>query len=130
MGWIARYHAMANRSAYMHGVPRLLILRLLESGEMYGYELAQKLRAATGGAIALGEGVVYPTLHELESSGLLRSRTTKANGRPRVYYRLTARGKRALQHDAQGWWTTARAVAGVADWGRAWRFTGIASNDL
>jgi PadR family transcriptional regulator PadR len=98
---------------YLHGVPRLLILKLLDGQEMYGYELGRALRASTGDVIALGEGVIYPLLHELEHDGLLRSRRAKSNGRPRVYYRATAKGRRHLKRDSDLWWGVAQAVAGV-----------------
>ena len=55
--------------AFMSGVPEILILRLLADREMYGYELVQAIEVATGQAIKLGEGVVYPVLHALEESG-------------------------------------------------------------
>ena len=51
---------------FMNGVPELLILRLLQQEEMYGYEIVQAIRRRTGAVIAVGEGVVYPVLHALE----------------------------------------------------------------
>src|ERR1019366_2773978 len=53
---------------FMNGVPELLILRLLQQEEMYGYEIVQAIRRRTGAVIAVGEGVVYPVLHALEKS--------------------------------------------------------------
>jgi PadR family transcriptional regulator len=77
---------------FMNGVPELLILRLLESREMYGYELVQAIRAKTSDEISLGEGVVYPVLHALEREHALKSRRKEVNGRTRVYYAVTAKG--------------------------------------
>src|SRR5437660_845719 len=51
---------------FMNGVPELLILRLLQQEEMYGYEIVQAIRSRTDAVIAVGEGVVYPVLHGLE----------------------------------------------------------------
>ncbi len=109
----------ARKLRYLHGVPKLLILKLLDGQEMYGYELGRALRTSTGDVIALGEGVIYPLLHELEHDGLLRSRRSKSNGRPRVYYRVTAKGRRHLERDADLWWGVARAVATVLGGGGA-----------
>ena len=81
---------------FMTGVPELLILRLLADREMYGYELVQAIEVATGEAIKLGEGVVYPILHALEEQGCLASRRKPVNGRTRVYYAATAAGKKRL----------------------------------
>ena len=81
---------------FMTGVPELLLLRLLDQNEMYGYELVRSIRSATGEAISLGEGVIYPVLHGLERSGSLKSRRKAVGGRTRVYYSLTAKGRQRL----------------------------------
>ena len=81
---------------FMSGVPELLVLRLLTQKEMYGYELVQAIQQVTGGSIAVGEGVVYPLLHSLERSGILKSRRLQVNGRTRVYYQARDKGKKRL----------------------------------
>jgi PadR family transcriptional regulator PadR len=88
---------------FMNGVPELLILRLLESREMYGYELVQAIRAKTNDAITLGEGVVYPALHALEREGALKSRRKLVNGRTRVYYAVSPKGKKRLAGLVRQW---------------------------
>ena len=82
---------------FMSGVPELLLLRLLGQQEMYGYELVRAIRSVTDDAITLGEGVVYPALHGLEKSGALKARRKSVDGRTRVYYSLTAKGRKRLQ---------------------------------
>ena len=89
--------------AFMSGVPELLVLRLLSSSEMYGYELVRRIRQSTHESISLAEGVVYPSLHSLESKGMLRSREINSYGRPRVYYKTTAKGKKRLQELMNEW---------------------------
>ncbi len=101
---------MTNPS-FMNGVPELLILRALESGEMYGYELVQAIRARTNQAISLGEGVVYPALHALEPEGMLKSRRTLVNGRTRVYYALTRKGEKHLAGLVRHWQHITDAVS-------------------
>jgi len=51
---------------FMNGVPELLILRLLNEKEMYGYELVQAIRERTDAVVAVGEGVVYPVLQDCQ----------------------------------------------------------------
>jgi PadR family transcriptional regulator PadR len=87
----------------MAGIPEFLVLRLLADREMYGYEIARAIKIATQEALSLGEGVLYPALHALEARGLLRSRSVKADGRARVYYRLTARGRTRLAGLTRDW---------------------------
>lgn len=77
----------------MTGVPELLLLKLLDGNEMYGYELVRAIRASTGEAITIGEGVIYPVLHGLEKNGALKSRRRAVGGRTRVYYSLTRKGR-------------------------------------
>lgn len=88
---------------FMSGVPELLLLRLLEQREMYGYELVKAIKLVTGDAISLGEGVIYPVLHSLERAGALRARRKKVDGRTRVYYSLNAKGKKRLDRLQNEW---------------------------
>jgi PadR family transcriptional regulator PadR len=97
---------------FMSGVPELLLLRLLDQSEMYGYELVRSIRSATGEAISLGEGVIYPVLHALERNGALRSRRKAVGGRTRVYYSLTAKGRKRLNKLREDWH---RIQGGVAN---------------
>ena len=88
---------------FMSGVPELLLLRLLDQQEMYGYELVRSIRRATDEAISLGEGVIYPVLHGLERNGSLKSKRKAVGGRTRVYYSLTAKGRRRLSKLQDDW---------------------------
>jgi PadR family transcriptional regulator PadR len=64
--------ARATNPDFMNGVPELLILKLLEEGEMYGYEIVEAIRSRSDRVIGFGEGVVYPVLHGLERDGVPR----------------------------------------------------------
>ena len=96
---------------FMSGVPELLLLRLLDQSEMYGYQLVRSIKSATGDAISLGEGVIYPVLHSLERNGALKSRRKAVGGRTRVYYSLTAKGRKRLDKLRGDW---RRIQGGVA----------------
>ncbi len=88
---------------FMSGVPELLLLRLLDQREMYGYELVKAIRRVTEEAISLGEGVIYPVLHSLEKRSFLQARRKKVDGRTRVYYSLNAEGRRHLRRLQEDW---------------------------
>ena len=96
---------------FMSGVPELLLLRLLAQREMYGYQLVKSIRVVTGEAISLGEGVIYPVLHGLERNGALKAKRKTVDGRTRVYYSLTAKGRSRLEK-LQGEWQ--RVQSGIA----------------
>ncbi len=87
----------------MSGVPELLVLRLLSQREMYGYELVRAIRLTSQETIVLAEGVVYPVLHALEQQGALRSKERISNGRTRIYYKVTAKGRRRLATLSEEW---------------------------
>jgi PadR family transcriptional regulator PadR len=90
-------------SNFMTGVPELVIMRLLQHQEMYGYEIVAAIRAKSGNVVNLAEGVVYPVLHRLERERALKSRSKTVNGRSRIYYTLTAKGARRLNDLAMSW---------------------------
>lgn len=96
---------------FMSGVSELLVLRLLARREMYGYELVKSVRGAAGEALALGEGIVYPALYVLEQKGALKATRKLVNGRSRIYYAVTAKGRRRLEHLTQEW---ARVSGGIS----------------
>jgi len=100
---------------FMSGVPELLLLRLLEQREMYGYELVKAIKLATGEAISLGEGVIYPVLHSLERGGALRARRKKVDGRTRVYYSLNTKGRKRLDRLQNEWQRIQSGISAVLE---------------
>lgn len=103
---------------FMNGVPELLVLRLLQQKEMYGYEIVHAIRSRTGAVIAVGEGVVYPVLHGLERDGALKSRRKTVNGRGRIYYSVTPTGSRRLAEMSKSWNNLASAIQNTLTGGR------------
>jgi len=94
----------------MRGAGPVAVLKLLESREMYGYELIEALSKRTDGLLEMGHSTLYPLLYNLEAKGLIKGvwkSGGSGNGRDRKYYRLTAKGTKRLAHDAEQW----RAVA-------------------
>ena len=67
------------KSWLWRGVPELLVLRLLQDQEMYGYEIVQAIAGATQDIVTPGEGVISPLLHALEkANGDLRAQPRPA----------------------------------------------------
>ena len=101
----------------MRGAGPTAVLRLLEPGERYGYELVTLLEQRTAGVLAMGQSTLYPLLYNLEAKGLVSARVdaTSESGRPRKYYRLTDKGKRQLAKDREQWQalTTAMSSLGI-----------------
>jgi DNA-binding PadR family transcriptional regulator len=81
----------------LKGTLQTIILRLLEEkGRMYGYEITQHVRSLSDGKLILTEGALYPTLHKLESQGLVRTKKEFLGKRARKYYSLTPAGNKAV----------------------------------
>ena len=88
----------------MRGAGPTAVLQLLSTGEFYGYELVEALERQSEGVLAIGQSTLYPLLYNLEAKKLVTSRQADGpNGRPRRYYRLTAKGKKKLKSDKQQW---------------------------
>ncbi|MEL6649252.1 MAG: PadR family transcriptional regulator [Bacteroidota bacterium] len=78
----------------LKGTLKPIILRLLEeNGRMYGYEIAQKVKALSGEKILIKEGSLYPSLHSLLQDGLLESESVQIGRRTRKYYSLSKAGQ-------------------------------------
>jgi PadR family transcriptional regulator PadR len=92
------------RGQLLKGTTPLLVLRVLSDGELYGYEIAQRVRERSGGAFAPSEGSLYPALHNLEAAGALVATWRKSDRGPRRrYYRLTEVGKGMLAEHESAW---------------------------
>ena len=99
----------------LKGTTALLVLAILEDGELYGYEIAQRLRARSDGAFTPSEGSLYPTLHRLELDGALTATWREGEKGPRRrYYALTKKGAGLLATQRAEWGAFVRTVGGIA----------------
>jgi PadR family transcriptional regulator PadR len=88
------YLDMAIGNDLFKGTIQTIILNLLEeNGRMYGYEITQKVKNITDGALLLKEGALYPALHKLEAEGFLETTVEVVDNRVRKYYVLSKNGK-------------------------------------
>jgi PadR family transcriptional regulator PadR len=103
---------MAHDTQLLKGTVKLLALRLLELGPMYGYQMLQHLQERSEGYFEVGEGALYPLLHELEEAGFLKAEWRVVEDRPqrRRYYHLTAKGRRELARRRGEWRDFAKAM--------------------
>lgn len=85
---------MANRNLFR---VEMLILKVLEKEDCYGYQLTQTIKEKTGGKINLKEGTLYPILYRLLDQGFITDYKELVGRRQtRVYYHLEPRGKEHL----------------------------------
>lgn len=91
-------------SQLLKGTTPLLVLSVIGDGELYGYEISQRVREQSGGAFAPSEGSLYPALHRLEADGALAATWRDSDRGPRRrYYRLTDRGRGLLAESRAQW---------------------------
>lgn len=86
------------QSGFRGGVMSLVILGLLKSEDMYGYQLVQETEKKSGGRIVTQEGSLYPVLYKLVDQGLISDRRVQVGKRmTRVYYHLEPAGEERLK---------------------------------
>jgi PadR family transcriptional regulator PadR len=100
------------------GSAELLILSLLEDRPRHGYDIGQLIELRSRGVLRFNVASLYPLLYRLQGRGWIRGRwVEKAGQRRRRYYRITARGRKVLAAQRDGWQEFVSAIN---------RITGIA----
>jgi transcriptional regulator len=84
------------------GTLDLLILRILQSGSMHGYGIAQYLRTRSDEVLQVGESSLYPALQRLLLNGWVKAEWgASENNRRARFYTLTAAGRKRLSHERE-----------------------------
>lgn len=96
---------------FQRGAVRLHILHHAAGQEIHGAWMTEEL---AGHGYKISPGTMYPTLHRLESDGLLVSEQRVVDGRTRRVYWATEAGKQALADDRRALKELAREVLGDA----------------
>jgi PadR family transcriptional regulator PadR len=88
----------------LKGSTETLLLSLLKSQPMYGYQIIRELESRSGGYFRFREGTLYPALHRLEAAKLVRGSWRKLpSGKERRYYQLTEKGLGLLEEKVVEW---------------------------
>ena len=76
----------------------LLILRVLRSGSLHGYAIAQRIHLLSSEVLRVEEGSLYPALQKILLKGWVTAEwgISETNRKVR-FYRLTKEGKRQLE---------------------------------
>lgn len=88
---------------FKHSYLSLLLLNLLREEKeegMYGYQICQVVKERSNGQYQLKEGTLYPLLHQLEKSGIIKGYWKQVPPGPgRKYYRFTPKGEKLLEQE-------------------------------
>ena len=109
---------MSIDKSLLTGSTTVLILKLLEEKDMYGYEMISNLAKKSNHTFDLKAGTLYPLLHNLEENGIVESyEESTASERTRKYYHLTEKGKDVLKIKEKEWHEYSTAVNRVLNGG-------------
>ena len=97
---------------FKQGTLELLLLRLLSSGSLNGWDIMQRIQIVSGEVLSVTPGALYPALHGLERRGFISAvwRPSENNRRAK-FYGLTARGRKQLELQRKQWERFSNAVA-------------------
>lgn len=95
------------------GTSEMLILFLLQTEDMYGYQLAQELRDRSNGYFVMPEGSLYPTLYRLIERGVISDRQEIVGKRLRKYYHLEESGLEYLKSIVEEYRSINRGIQNV-----------------
>lgn len=104
---------MEINKSLVSGSTAMLLLKLLEEKDMYGYEMIENLQERSQDVFHLKAGTLYPLLHSLEEKNLLLSYEKEVGGKMRKYYSITRDGKKNLESRKEEWETFSKAIAQV-----------------
>ena len=98
----------------LQGTLELLLLRLLRSGALNGWDIMQRIQITSGEVLSVTPGALYPALHRLEERGLVSAEWgASENNRQAKFYKLTAAGRKQLETERETWARFTGAVEAI-----------------
>jgi transcriptional regulator len=96
----------------LRGTLDMLILRALSVQPTHGYGVLHWIERATGDALRIEEGSLYPALYRLEQRAWIESEWgLSENNRRARYYRLTRKGRQQLHVEVDAFTRFVRVVS-------------------
>jgi len=92
----------------------LLILRVLRSGPLHGYAIAQRIHSLSSDVLRVEEGSLYPALQKILLKGWVTAEwgTSETNRRVR-FYRLAKAGRQQLEAEVSDYERVHAAIRSV-----------------
>lgn len=96
---------MVRKNAHLlTGTLDLLVLEVLRSGPHHGYGVARRIEDASGGALTVEEGSLYPALQRMVKGGFIEAEWgVSENNRRARFYRLSRTGRDRLGDERAAW---------------------------
>lgn len=91
-------------SDIIRGHTDTIILKLLMSGDKYGYEITKLIHSYSKGEYELKEATMYSSLRRMEHEGNITSYWgDETRGGRRKYYQITDQGKKTYIENKENW---------------------------
>jgi len=102
------------KSVMPSGALAMLILRVLRSGPLHGYAIAQKIHLLSREVLEVEEGSLYPALQKILLKGWANAEwgISETNRKVR-FYRLTPAGRRQLEAELEDYDRVTEAIKAV-----------------
>ena len=101
---MARDESASTASDVLRGTLDLLVLKTLDLEPMHGWGISQRIEQFSKSILDVNQGSLYPALQRLEQRAWIDSEWRASdNNRRAKYYRLTAKGRRALGVETESW---------------------------
>lgn len=103
-----------SKSFMPSGALAMLILRVLRSGPLHGYAIAQKIHVLSKEVLEVEEGSLYPALQKILLKGWASAEwgISETNRKVR-FYRLTAAGRKQLEAELADYDRVTAAIKAV-----------------
>ena len=96
------------------GALAMLVLRVLRSGPLHGYAIAQRIRQLSGEVLEAEEGSLYPALQRILVEGWVKADWgTSETGRRVRFYRLTPAGVKQLKREMDEYEQATAAIQAI-----------------
>ena len=103
-----------SKTELVPGTLILLVLRVLQSGPLHGYAIAQRIGQLSSDVLRVEEGSLYPALQKMLMKGWVRAEWELSDTKRRVRsYQLTAAGRRQLDAERASYDHVNRAIQSV-----------------
>lgn len=96
------------------GALQMLILRVLRTGSLHGYAIAQRIFVLSSEVLSIEEGLLYPTLQKMLLKGWVRAEwgISETNRKVR-FYSLTRAGRQQLERELSAYERVTEAIQSI-----------------
>ena len=104
----------SEKTELLSGTLDLLILRVLSSGPLHGFAIAERIQLVSREVLKVEEGSLYPALYRMAEKGWIAAEWGQSDkGRRAKFYQLTTAGRRRLETEKENWARMAGAIGAV-----------------